>query len=344
MTTISDIAFANQAMLLLIVPPGRAEAIALFALEEGAGSATVFSGHGTVPKPILRMLGLDEVRRELILITLSKQEAASELLHKIRDTGHFSEKNIGIAFIQPLLDITEKKDNPPAGNREIETTETNYRALITIVENGEGHAVVDIARENGAVGATIISAMGSADHSAHIFDFDINPRKDLVLLISNKEKADSLQEALLAAFRTSTPGRGIIFSLYVSETLGIMGHENAEQLLSRARAVAAPSPHTALFVMVNRPKTKDIIQACEAAGNMGASIMHGRGIRHTDKAGSFFRESFDVERNMVLMVIKKEQEEEILQILRALDKSDPAYALSVSASYALNFSKFSAAE
>ena len=50
MTTISDIAFANQAMLLLIVPHGRAEAIALFALEEGAGSATVFSGHGTVPK------------------------------------------------------------------------------------------------------------------------------------------------------------------------------------------------------------------------------------------------------------------------------------------------------
>ena len=344
MTTISDIGFANQAMLLMIVPHGRAEAIALYALEEGASCATVFSGHGTVPKPILRMLGLDEVRRELILITLRKQDAASELLHKIRDVGHFSEKDFGIAFIQPLLKISGEKDELPAANFQFEHSDANFRALITIVENGEGHTVVDIARENGAAGATIISAMGSADHSAHVFDFDINPRKDLVLLISDKEKADSLQEALLAALRTSTPGRGIIFSLYVTETLGIMGHENDGQPDSGIWASTAPSPHTVLLVMVNRPKTKDIIQACETAGNMGASIIHGRGIRHTDRPGGFFRESFDIERNMILMVIKKEQEEEMIQILRALDKSDPDYALSVSATYALDFSRFSQTE
>ncbi|NLV98765.1 MAG: hypothetical protein GX034_03110 [Clostridiaceae bacterium] len=344
MTTISDIGFANQAILLMIVPPGRAEAIAHFALQEGASCATVFSGHGTVPKRILRMLGLDEIRRELILITVGKLQTASELLHKIRDIGHFGEKDLGIAFIQPLLDLEKKEDKQSAVNLEMGTSEANYRALITIVDNGEGNTVVDIARENGAAGATIISAMGSADHSAHVFDFDINPRKDMVLLVSDKEKADSLQQALLQALSTSTPGRGIIFSLYVTETLGIMGHEDTEQLIRGSWTVTTPSPHTVLLVMVNRAKTKSIIQTCEAAGNMGATIIHGRGIRHTDKAGSFFKESFDIERNMVLMVIKKEQEEQMIQILRDLDESDPDYALSVAATYALNFSKFSEAE
>ncbi len=339
MTKHSTLDLNNRAMLLLIVPHGRAEDIAHFALAEGASGVTAFPGHGTVPKRFLRTLGLDEIRRELVLIILPEMEAASELLEKIELAGHLEKNIFSIALIQPLLDLNESVQPDP---EEItSSSKADYRSLIVIVDRGEGKGVVDIARQNGAVEATILDAMGSADHSAHVFDFEINPRKDLVLLVTTKEKAAVIQKVLLNTLRSSSPGRGISFLLNVTETLGITGLGSDKNFLAGSWAAPTPSPHTALFILVNRPKTKKLIRACEAAGSSGATIIHGRGIKKAKLGGIFFKESFDVERNLVLMLIKEEQEQTILRALRDLNEMDTECALSVTATDAINFQKFS---
>ncbi|MDD2363731.1 MAG: hypothetical protein PHZ16_02895 [Eubacteriales bacterium] len=339
MTKHSILDLSNRAMLLLIVPHGRAEDIAHYALAEGASGVTAFLGHGTVPKRLLRALGLDEVRRELVVIILPELEAASDLLEKIKLAGHLEKNVFSIAFIQPLLDLNE--NGQLNLEQDISPSKADYRSLLVIVDRGEGTTVVDIARQNGAVGATIIEAMGSADHSAQVFDFEINPRKDLVLLVTDKEKAETIQQVLLDALRSSTPGGGISFMLNVTETLGIKGLGDETALLGGSWTAPTPSPHTALFILVNRPKTKKLIRTCEAAGSAGATIIHGRGIKKAKVGSVFFKESFDVERNLVLMLIKEEQEQTILRALRDLNETDTECALSVTATDAINFQKFS---
>lgn len=98
-----------------------------------------------------------------------------------------------------------------------------YEVIFTIVERGLGENVVDAATAAGATGATIINARGSGIHEKEkFFAMDIEPEKEIVMIILNKEKTDKVVKSINGTMDIEKPGKGIIFVMDVSRTSGLV--------------------------------------------------------------------------------------------------------------------------
>jgi nitrogen regulatory protein PII len=78
-------------------------------------------------------------------------------------------------------------------------------------------------RSAGATGATIINARGSGIHEKEkFFAMDIEPEKEIVMIILNKEKTDKVVKSINGTMDIEKPGKGIIFVMDVSRTSGLV--------------------------------------------------------------------------------------------------------------------------
>ena len=95
-------------------------------------------------------------------------------------------------------------------------------AIFTIVENGQASDVIETAKKAGATGGTVMHGRGSGVHKkAKLFDFEIEPEKEVVVILSPKDETEKITEALDDAFDFVNPGHGVLFVLDVSKSMGL---------------------------------------------------------------------------------------------------------------------------
>lgn len=102
----------------------------------------------------------------------------------------------------------------------------DYELIIVIINRGFSDDVMDAAREAGATGGTILNARGSGSHKAEeFFGIAIQPEKELVMILVPKELRSGIMTAVCGRAGLNTPGKGIVFSLPVSDVLGLSKQE-----------------------------------------------------------------------------------------------------------------------
>ncbi len=89
------------------------------------------------------------------------------------------------------------------------------KALYIIVNSGFSSQIVDIARECGATGATILNARGSVANPKTILGITIDTEKEIVLSIAEKSVADKIITAVKEKAGVGTPAHGICYYLPV---------------------------------------------------------------------------------------------------------------------------------
>ncbi len=89
------------------------------------------------------------------------------------------------------------------------------KALYIIVNAGYSSQVVDIAREMGAGGATILNARGSAAKPQTILGITIDTEKEIVLSVVGEEVAVKIVKAIKEKAGVGTPAHGLCFFLPV---------------------------------------------------------------------------------------------------------------------------------
>ena len=107
----------------------------------------------------------------------------------------------------------------------------SYRLIIGIVNRGFETVAVDAAREAGATGGTLVNAKGAGAREAEkAFGIAVQPEKELVLILSDKEKCPDIMRAIVNKVGLNTPGAGICFTLPVDSVLGVtMGIKELEE-------------------------------------------------------------------------------------------------------------------
>jgi nitrogen regulatory protein PII len=101
-----------------------------------------------------------------------------------------------------------------------------YRAIFTIVDRGNGESVIDSAKTAGAKGGTIFSGRGSGIHETEkLFSMEIEPEKEIVLIISDEDTATFIVEAIRRDMKIDEPGKGIVYVQPVSDIVGVVGLE-----------------------------------------------------------------------------------------------------------------------
>ncbi len=89
------------------------------------------------------------------------------------------------------------------------------KALFVIVNAGYASEIVDIARELGSGGATILNARGSAAKPQTILGITIDTEKEIVLSVVEREVAKNIMEEVGRRAGAGTEAHGLCFTMPV---------------------------------------------------------------------------------------------------------------------------------
>ncbi|WP_273523004.1 P-II family nitrogen regulator [Mailhella massiliensis] len=217
-------------LLVTVIEKHRCDEAMAAARKAGAVGGTVILGRGTTENKWLRLLGLDDVEKELLYCVLPAS-LVRPVMDAIRRAPGLA-RSRGIMFTLNVLDMfrphastpdaafSHAQEEPMTDNRpEL----PGYELLSVIVNSGSADQVMDAARRAGASGGTVIHARGTArPDDATFFGITIVPEKELVMILSPRGDSARIMESIRAEFRDADPGSGIAFRMPVEsfETLG----------------------------------------------------------------------------------------------------------------------------
>ena len=98
----------------------------------------------------------------------------------------------------------------------------NHEVIFAIVNSGYAEEVMDVARENGARGGTILNARGAAgEEAAAFFGITLHADKEILMLVVEKSIRDNILNALYKEMGMDKKAQGLTFSLPVSDVAGL---------------------------------------------------------------------------------------------------------------------------
>ncbi len=99
----------------------------------------------------------------------------------------------------------------------------DYEVILAIVNEGYAEDVMDVAREHGARGGTIINARGVArEEAAAFFGISLNIEKEIIMMVVPKTIKDEILNAIYKEMGMAKKAQGIAFSLPVTDTAGLV--------------------------------------------------------------------------------------------------------------------------
>ncbi len=209
-------------LICVIVNFGMGSKALGIAKKNGVSGGTIMLGRGTVHNRLLKLLELTDIRKEIALMVAEKS-LARKTLDSIDAELDFSKPNHGIGFVLPVGAFIGTGSYEYDLNAEDGGVKSMYKAIFVVVDKGKGEEVMTVAKEVGARGGTIINARGSSIHeTAKLLNMEIEPEKEIVLMLTKTESADGIVKAVRDNLKIDEPGNGIIFVQSVSETYGIL--------------------------------------------------------------------------------------------------------------------------
>ena len=99
----------------------------------------------------------------------------------------------------------------------------NHEVIFAVVNSGYAEEVMDVARENGARGGTILNARGVAgEEAAAFFGITLHAEKEILMIVVEKNLRDGILNAIYKQMGMGKKAQGIAFSLPVSDVAGLV--------------------------------------------------------------------------------------------------------------------------
>lgn len=212
-------------LLCVIVNFGLGSKVLSMAKKNGINGGTIVLGRGTVTSRIAELLGLTDVRKEIVFMVAEKA-LGRNALRMYDDELQLSKPKHGIAFSMPVGAFLGTGHYDYDFSTEDGGVDGMYRAVFVVVDKGKGEDVMDVAKAVGARGGTIINGRGSSIHeTTKLLNMEIEPEKEIVLILAKEDLAEKIVVAVRDEMKIDEPGRGIIFVQAVNETYGVVDSE-----------------------------------------------------------------------------------------------------------------------
>ena len=102
-------------------------------------------------------------------------------------------------------------------------TTNNHEVIFVIVNQGFAEEAMDVARELGVRGGTILNARGVArEKDAAFFGITIQQEKEILMMVVEKDIKDDVLNALYQEMGMAKKAQGIAISLPVSDVAGLV--------------------------------------------------------------------------------------------------------------------------
>ena len=98
----------------------------------------------------------------------------------------------------------------------------DHEVIFAIVNSGFADDVMDIAREQGVRGGTILNARGVVrEEAAAFFGITLHQDKEILMMVVEKSIRDNVLNAIYKEMGMAKKAKGIAFSLPVSDVAGL---------------------------------------------------------------------------------------------------------------------------
>ena len=103
-----------------------------------------------------------------------------------------------------------------------------HEVIFAIVDSGYAEDVMDVAREQGARGGTILTGRGVAkEEAAAFFGIPLQSEKEILMMVVEKSIKNDILNAIYKEMGMGKPAQGIAFSLPVSDVAGLVKETEA---------------------------------------------------------------------------------------------------------------------
>jgi nitrogen regulatory protein PII len=166
-----------------------------------------------------------------------------------------------------------------------------------ILEYGKGSKMLKLSKQIGAQCETVLLGKGTIKSEWLNILGITETRKEIFLAIIDKEAEDTFYERASSEFALGKQHNGIAFSMPLKYFIGC----DKEKAASSSHEKGADNmKYEAIFVVANKDRLDDILDAAEAAGSTGGTVIHGRGAGSQEKAALF---NIEIEPEKVIVLI-----------------------------------------
>ncbi|MDR1692507.1 MAG: P-II family nitrogen regulator [Oscillospiraceae bacterium] len=213
---------AELELAVVIVDFGMGSKVMRVAKANGITFGLVVLGTGTLKNRVLEFLQLADIRKEVVVMA-SDRVVVSAAMEALNERFHFEKPFHGIAFTMPLHSLIGLGKLNFNHLNPGERKDCMYRAIITIVDRGMAGQVMDAATKAGARGGTILKARSAADaYDDHtLFHIDIEPEKEVVMILSEAGSADAIAAAIRDGLALEENKAGLVLCQDVGKTYGV---------------------------------------------------------------------------------------------------------------------------
>lgn len=203
----------------------------------GAPLLCELRARGTAPSEFLDILGLGDTTR-ILTIGYTARSRVKEIFDGMNRALAYGRRGTGIAVSLPLNaaqgalvqlltnDGTQQTMNG-TGNQTMEkdvnrSAAPRYHLLWVSVVSGHSDDVVNAAREVGARGGTVLHGRRIGEATISYLGFDGQEEQDFVMIIVPTDTKAAVMQAITESCGLNTPARGVIVSLPVEDSVGLV--------------------------------------------------------------------------------------------------------------------------
>lgn len=231
----------NRSKLLVSIVNSEDSSRLKEVLDDSSISLTfTFAGMGTAHSAVLDYLGIGQTEKSIMLSIIPETDEEL-ILKEIQKKMSLYRVGRGISFTIPLSGISEivaKGINGAAtektldGRKIMTNAERKYDLIVAAVADNHVDLAMEAARAAGAAGGTVIRARSAGNAKAEQFiGITLMQEQELLLILTKRENKFAIMQAMSDKVGLKTEAGGIIFSLPVDRTAGIVAQdeENEEE-------------------------------------------------------------------------------------------------------------------
>ncbi|MDD4220583.1 MAG: P-II family nitrogen regulator [Sphaerochaetaceae bacterium] len=229
MNNVLQSTYTEGKLLLSIVQEGIGESLVAATKAAGAQGSTILLGNGVADNAILRLLGIGDSEKEIVL-TLLPKELVDPVIAALKGFRRKKRLACGIAIlidVQQILhhnNATSPFEPTKVNNPRRKSMDSPHTLITCIVNKGNADEVMDAARKAGATGGTILAARGTGkEEDQKFFGIQLVPEKEMLMILVGSGLTGRVLEAIREVPCLAQPGSGIAFCIDVERFMTLGG-------------------------------------------------------------------------------------------------------------------------
>lgn len=192
------------------------------------------------------------------------------------------------------------------------------KAMFVIAEYGCVQTIRDIFEKENFPCRFMLHGHGSADSEMLDYLGLGDNKKIIAVTFAANDAVLNLYKIFNDRLSLSRAGRGIAFAVPVSGASGLAFALNGTNAETEGNAEMTEPKYELIITIVNRGGFEAVKEASKAAGARGGTLLHGLGLGG-EEAAKFLGISIQPEKDIVLIVVEREDRENVMQYI--LDKA-----------------------